>query len=486
LKITCIPVTLVSVFALTLSLTPLAHSETKPASQTSSEKNKVKLTKPTDGMKITKDTVLAEGVYILPNGIEIAADGVTLDGNGAVLIGKDFKGSAVRAVGRKNITIKNICAERYYHGIRIENCSNVTLEGNRVTNTAELDPGKYWLDIWLPAEKAYGAGVILINTTKSRIANNHLAHQQNGILMYGCSQLVVEKNDTSYESGFGIHLYDSSDNVIQDNLSDFCNRVHARSWGRGDYVGADATGLLMVHNSSRNKILRNKFRAGGDGVFLAGYFNSEVAPCNNNLFEENDCSLSPNNAFESTFCEGNIFRKNKANQSNFGFWLGFSTKNEVIENEISNNRLAGIAIDTGNNITISKNRINNNRFGVLLWVTSTTGYIKDFPNLLESHTYTITDNDIRSNRIGINSTTAAEGKYLCRNYVITGNTLEDNRIGVRLERVKEVNIEKNRFVGNQVENIKLIDCADIKTGDNNESQKVDYDPDNRVLPYEVH
>src|SRR6266542_2472533 len=42
---------------------------------------------PEDGMKITRDTRLAPGVYFLPHGIEVGADHVTLDGNGALLIG---------------------------------------------------------------------------------------------------------------------------------------------------------------------------------------------------------------------------------------------------------------------------------------------------------------------------------------------------------------------------------------------------------------
>jgi hypothetical protein len=64
---------------------------------------------------------------------------------------------------------------------------------------------------------------------------------------------------------------------------------------------------------------------GGDGFFLAGMIPAyEYAECDNNLFEDNDGSYSPNNAFEATFSQGNIFRSNLANFSSYGFWLGFS------------------------------------------------------------------------------------------------------------------------------------------------------------------
>lgn len=56
---------------------------------------------PVDGMVITRDTVFAPGVYVLPHGIEIAANDVTLDGNGAVIVGENFAGRGVSIHKRK-------------------------------------------------------------------------------------------------------------------------------------------------------------------------------------------------------------------------------------------------------------------------------------------------------------------------------------------------------------------------------------------------
>lgn len=52
-------------------------------------------------MVITRDTVFAPGVYVLPHGIEIAANDVTLDGNGAVIVGENFAGRGVSIHKRK-------------------------------------------------------------------------------------------------------------------------------------------------------------------------------------------------------------------------------------------------------------------------------------------------------------------------------------------------------------------------------------------------
>ena len=38
-------------------------------------------------------------------------------------------------------------------------------------------------------------------------------------------------------------------------------------------------------------------------------------------FEDNDASHSSANAFEATFSNGNIFRRNRASYSSYGFWL---------------------------------------------------------------------------------------------------------------------------------------------------------------------
>ena len=93
----------------------------------------------------------------------------------------------------------------------------------------------------------------------------------------------------------------------------------------------------------------------------------EPCECNDNLFEDNDASLSPNIAFEATFSRGNSFRRNHASECNYGFWLGFSTANLIEDNVINGNRTAGIAVENGVEMRATTNQIKDNRYGVLLW-----------------------------------------------------------------------------------------------------------------------
>ena len=337
---------------------------------------------PVNGMAITELITFASGVHVLPDGIEIAADGVTLDGGGALLVGAG-EGIGVRGRERAGVTIRNLSLLRYHTGIRLTDCREVFLEGNRVSHTAELSRRDYFLDIWRTADQAYGTGVLLERVRESVVRMNDVQHQQNGLSLYGCTGVRVEANDASYCSGWGFHLDDSSENALEGNLADFCNRIYRREDG-SEHVGADAAGLLMVRNSCRNIVRQNSFRGSGDGVFVAGYRHPGLtAPCNDNLFEENDGSLSPNIAFEATFCSGNVFRKNRASDGNYGFWLGFSVNTVIEENAIDRNRRAGVAIEHGHDNRIAGNRFRENRHGVQLWSGGPREFTDTFPDRRE-------------------------------------------------------------------------------------------------------
>ncbi|MBZ0289851.1 MAG: right-handed parallel beta-helix repeat-containing protein, partial [Anaerolineae bacterium] len=274
------------------------------------------------GMVITQDTKLTPGVYYLPDGITIAADGVTLDGGGAVIVGHQRQGRGVEIQGKNRVTIKNLRVRDFYHGIYARNCQQLTIDHCQITSTAEVEPNTIFLDIWLKADAAYGGGVLLWNVQDSTISANDLQHQMNGLLTYGCNRLTVKENTASYNSGFGMHLFATSDSLFEENFVDYCCRWQPRG-GRTGHMGADATGFLIVSGSCDNVFRRNYARLGGDGFFMAGLNPQfEYRPCNNNLFEENDASYSPNIGFEATFCQDNTFKNNTANYCNYGFWLG--------------------------------------------------------------------------------------------------------------------------------------------------------------------
>ena len=411
---------------------------------------------PTDGMVLTKSATLKPGVYALPKGLVIGADNVTLDANGAVLIG-DGTGQAVRSAKRDNVTVANLHASKYQWGIRIEGAKNATVRDCHIRETAEVGPPDgVWLNIWARPEEAYGAAIILFDVTGGLVSGNDIQHQQNGVSLYGCTGVTVEKNNASFQSGWGIHLFDSRRNIVQDNLADWCNRIHKRGENYY-YPGADAAGLLMIWNSSNNVIRRNMFRGGGDGVFVAGYHPKHgKLPCNDNLFEENDGSYSPNNAFESTFCRGNIFRNNRANASNYGFWLGYSWENKIEGNEVRGNRIAGIAIEHGHHNEIAGNRIFRNERGIALWARAEAPFTKEWPDSTTSAFYDIRENSIFANGIGLLSRVDGDGKTARpHDYTLRGNAFYGNQTGLLLMHTDNLILEGNRFQANSEAGLRL-------------------------------
>jgi len=422
---------------------------------------------PVDGMVITEDTKLAPGVYPLTKGLTIGADGVTLDGTGALLVDATHQGAGVSAENCANITVRGLATSGFYHGIRFDHCQNITFEGVYTRDTAEIEGIDTFLYLWLPVEQAY-SGAILLNDVQGGIVRDcDLQHQMNGILLYGCSQLTVENNNASFNSGWGVYLSGSNDNIIQDNRLDFCNRVFRRPENGSIRVEADAAGIMMVMRSSRNKVLRNSCLCGGDGIFVAGCTpDGEQTSCDDNLFEDNDCRLSPNNAIESTFSRGNIFRRNDCSRSNYGFWMGYSWDNVVEDNHIEFNRWVGIAIEHGHGFTIRNNRILSNGEGIRLF-TRGGELLKQWPGWEVSYDFTIEDNLIENSKIGFNGYTGAEivGQN-GRDYRIKANTFRDNRIGARFFRVDNSLVQGNTFAANVEQAVLLLNTPTVKVEDN--------------------
>ncbi|MCS7061566.1 MAG: right-handed parallel beta-helix repeat-containing protein [Anaerolineae bacterium] len=427
------------------------------------------LTIPEDGMSITRDTILKPGVYYLPNGLRITADQVTLDGNGALIIGDSGGGRGVSVNQCSGVTIRNLRAERFYHGIWVNAGANIRVEKCQITRTHELAGPDVFLDVWLDRSQAYGGGIFFSGVIDSFIIGNDVQHQQNGILLYGCNRIEVTHNNASYSSGYGLLLYESSDNTIEDNTADFCCRIyHYQADGERYHNGADAAGLVIMCNSSRNIVRHNRLRSSGDGVFLGGFHKDQIkVPCNDNLFERNDGSNSPNIAFEATFSQRNIFRNNRADNCNYGFWLGYSSYTQVEGNRICGNRIAGIAIEQGHHNTISGNTIEHNGAGAQVWAGARPAFAEWFPECVESYETALIGNTFRRNQIAAHvwseRVEPASGVPLarCHHVTLRDNTIMDNRIGVLIERARECVVQHNRIAGNVEAGVKLVGARDV-------------------------
>jgi parallel beta-helix repeat protein len=413
---------------------------------------------PSNGFEIKDNITLSPGTYHLPAGMRITSSGVTLDGNGAQLVGNGDSPVGIQLADVHGVTIRNLRLSSYRHGILADECADLTFEANQIRQTAEVPPNTDFLDIWKPPEATYGSGILLRNVDDSLISQNDLQHQMCGLLNYYCRGLRVESNISNYCSGFGFHLYETSDCHFEGNYADFCCRFQPREGSVG-HMGADSAGFVIVHNSSRNMFKRNFARLSGDGFFLAGLTaDLEPAPCNENQFVENDASYSPNIGFEATFSSGNRFIGNRAHGCNYGFWLGFSRENTLEDNIIQKSRFAGVACENGQTMKVVENEFAGNQYGLLLW----SKHIPEFGNQNPtSSNWAIHANRFHDNTYGVRIAanqdhgtyphpSSAKDMPLPKHHTLKQNRFTDNQIGIELENVEGTILENNRFEGSVV------------------------------------
>jgi parallel beta-helix repeat protein len=417
---------------------------------------------PVDGMSITTDTVFCPGSYDLPAGIVVAADGVTVSGQGTLLCGADT-GNGVSVAGYNNVTVRNLWVGHYYNGLHFSTCDDVLIEDCTVFDTyndCAVQPC-WFLDIFDDPEgpgNSYGHAIWLRYCNRATVRGNDVRGQQNGISLFNCEAVLVENNDASDNTGWGITLYATNNSVIQQNVADDCIRI-----GSG-HLGGDAAALLMVMGSSDNQILDNSFLRGGDGLFLAGYRVLQL-PCANNYFARNDCSGSPNNGFEATFSYGNIFEDNISDQCNYGYWLGYSWLTEVRGGQINGCFTAGVAIEHGNHNAIEDNEMLGNNIGIQLWTDPDTDLVAVFPDLKDSYAYVITGNHITQSISGIWCDASGTDRF-SYDYTITDNAIDENMYGIRFGHSDASTLSRNFIRNNTVRGLWLTSSFDSTIYDN--------------------
>jgi parallel beta-helix repeat protein len=186
-------------------------------------------------------------------------------------------------------------------------------------------------------------------------------------------------------------------------------------------------------------------------------------PCNDNLFEENDASWSPNIAFESTFSRGNIYRNNFANHCNYGFWLGFSSEGILEGNQVTHNRQAGIAVENGFDFQVRRNHFQENNHGILLWSKHIPDFLEAVPAnntsydwLIEENTFLYNNKGVRiaaNQDHGIQPYRVPEGQdptawLLPHDHFLRQNRFLHNRLGIEMVHAQLTSQEGNLFEGN--------------------------------------
>src|SRR5512146_1646757 len=331
------------------------------------------------GLVITHSVRIAPKVYRIRGQasldsavVTIRGDDVTVDFAGATLEGiapesdPDLAvGVAIRVEGGRNVAIRNARVRGYKVGLLARGTHGLSLVDNdlsynwkpRLYSLIEHESLADWLshhhnekDEWL----RFGAAAYLEDVKSGEIRGSRAVQGMEALMLVRSESIRVWNNVFSFNSGVGIGLYRSSDNLIMHNRVDFDVRGYS---DRFYWRGQDSADLLIYEQSCRNVVAYNSMTHGGDGLFLwAGQqtMDSGQGGANDNLFYRNDFSFAPANAMEATFSR-NAFVANRAAASDYGLWGGYSFGSRVIGNCFLGNRV-GIAIEHGQDNVILGNR----------------------------------------------------------------------------------------------------------------------------------
>ncbi|MGE0353960.1 MAG: nitrous oxide reductase family maturation protein NosD [Gemmatimonadales bacterium] len=333
------------------------------------------------GTQIQGDVRVCPGRYRIadPDGrgvIVIAASFTRLDLSGVTLESGDSTASRFVGVGIASRNVDQVeitggTVRGYRYGVRIEGgrghrIARMDLSGSRrqaLRSTPESFDEADWLDIFHPDTfELYGGGLYLKWTDGVTVTDIVARDAQNGIGLFASRGAYLARNDVSNNSGWGIHLWQSSANVIVHNQAHHNVRCESPAYSRG----CDSAGILLRQSSDSNLIADNDLSYSGDGFFLSGH-RPLVRPSIGNIVVRNNAAGAYHNAFESTFSAWNTFLDNRADSAAYGFWLGYSTGNVVRGNIILDTRQSAIAIEHGSDNEIAGNVMIGGRTGVQLF-----------------------------------------------------------------------------------------------------------------------
>jgi len=341
------------------------------------------------GMVINRSVIIKKSTYLINNTlpanqalVTIEGSNITVDFNNCIIRGSndkewpnEFYGLAIRVKG-DHITLKNAFIHGYKVAILASGCKDLVIENcdasynyrQHLQSNWQREDVSDWMsyhhnekDEWL----RYGAGIYLTDCTQARVRNNRITGGQCALMMVRCNDGIITDNDFSFNSAIGIGMYRSSRNQVINNRLDF----NVRGYSDGIYNrGQDSAGILVFEQCNENTFAYNSVTHGGDGFFLwAGQstMDSGEGGCNDNLLFANDFSYAPTNGIELTFSRNRV-SFNQVRECDHGIWGGYSFNTDIINNEFTGNRIA-IAIEHGQNNTISFNQFSKNREGIRLW-----------------------------------------------------------------------------------------------------------------------
>ncbi len=330
------------------------------------------------GTQVQGDVRVCPGRYRIADGAErgviiAAASGTRIDLTGVVLESGDsvpgrYVGIGVLSRGVDAVTITGGAIRGYRYGIRIEGGRShrvraIDLSGSRrqeVRSTPARPDSADRLDlIRRDVFERYGGGILLVRTAAASITGITARGAQNGIGLLEVRDSYVAHNDVAANSGWGIHLWRSSGNVIARNKADHTRRCESQV----PAADCGAAALLLREASDSNTISDNDLTASSLGLVVAGA-PPHLPRSVGNLIYRNNASSALQVGFTAAHGWGNTFLENRADSAGTGFRLDHSGGSTLRGNTVVGSKTAGIVSEHGSDNAILSNVLIGGQVGI--------------------------------------------------------------------------------------------------------------------------
>ncbi len=329
------------------------------------------------GTQVQGEVRICPGRYRIrdPNerGVIIAASsGTRIDLTGVVLESGDsvpglFVGVGVASTNVDGVSILGGTVRGYRFGLKLEGgrghrITGVNASGSRAQTLRSVGAVTDSTDRLDPVQpevfQSYGAGIQLTGTIAAVVTGVTALGAQNGIALVEARESYVADNDVSNNSGWGIHLYRSSHNIIARNAVDHTQRCAASA-------ACGAAAILVREGSDSNTISDNDLTESSIGFVITGQ-SPFARPSVGNLIYRNNASKAHGSGFVGAFGWAATFLENRADSSGYGFRLDHLNGSVLRGNTVIGARSAAILAEHGRDNTIEGNVLVDAKVGILV------------------------------------------------------------------------------------------------------------------------
>lgn len=272
--------------------------------------------------------------------IDCQAQGTpVLNGNGG--------GTGIVVQGKNGVIIRNCTVRGFEMGLLVADSTNIMVRDSDFSNNFVDDNSALDLGAWIPK-----GGMMFHNVTNSTIQNVTASNNVAGIQVVKGGSNTIRANDTSRNRGWGIRIWESPRNRIEENIANYNNRSCPQF---GQDAGCESAGIVIT-NSDFTQVVGNTSNFSGDGIYQG---NTPERASHNGSYYWNTLNDNVANGVEATFSHDNRFIGNELRRNNYAFWLGYASWSLVSGNYVSDNRVENCGAEHSQNLVLQDNNFDS-------------------------------------------------------------------------------------------------------------------------------